>query len=981
MTHNKKSPRLSLCAGFLAAALSAAAVFAACGDDSTNKTLVNIFVAEQPTKVKYALGEEFDPEGLVVVGFFSDASVTEITGYVLTGFDSETMGFKDIEVSYGGKKSGFTVEVVGLSGIEITSPPDNARCAVGEDPDWAGLEITAIYSDGSRNVVPNEKASMSAFDNSTAGEQVITVTYGGETAEFTVEFIGVAGIEISKWPAISRYAVGDELDITGLEITVTYTDATNETIRMSEGHVTGFDSMVPEEQTLTVTYGGRTATFTVEVIGLSGIVVSRQPDKLVYYNDEPLDLTGLVITAWYSDGAEKIVTQAITVTGFDGSQPGDHEITVTYGDIYGEDAASFTVTVIYYTSAAGSTIQDKLAWLSANAESGEIYLLEVTSDASLAPHTLSYGSMSDIIIILRGVGGERTISRSGASGAIFTVGSGVTLVLDGGVILQGGGVYVNAGGKFTMDGETVSGPANITSLVKIEITQQPLQRVYPYGWEDPLNITGLKVTAVYIGSSSEVSVTTSHITGFDPELPGEQALTVTWEGKTATFGVTVLAGVFTAYFDPNGGVLDGSTGIKAVEAMLELMGTILKPDDPVRTGYAFGGWYTSDNIEWNFINAPAHDMVLTAKWLTHNDADFGPGANIPAANIFDVATAVEWASALSAIEGGGNNRNYIINVTSDIANLGGKTTNSFGSAARGIRVSIRGEGRKVSINSNGRALTVGANQTVILRDLELSGRGNTNSNNTALIRVESGGTLDMRGSAGITNNFNQATATSGANGSAYGGGVYVDGGTLILCDSAHISSNAARINTNQNLNYHGGGVYVTSGGTIKMFGGTIGGETGASANVVLTYNTGSNNCGGGVYIEAGSTFEMGGGMIIGNGAVNTTGTINGRGGGVFVVPGGTFRITDGTIAGNLVGTINTTSLVVTATANGKGSQLYGNAQCGYFTGDIWNSVNGTVTIDDTIFTIEGNLTTTDKAIVVRNGVRIPEDMIPDELKP
>ena len=961
--------------------LAAAIVFTACSNDTTNKTLVSIFVSEQPAKTRYSLGEEFNPEGMVVIAVYSDASRARITAYELSGFESATMGPKEVTVSYGGKTAVFTVDVIGLMEIEITSPPDNARCAVGEDLDLTGLEVTAIYSDDSRETVPAEMISISGFDNTEAGELVITVMYGGKTAEFAAEVIGVAGIEISKWPAITRYAVGDELDVTGLEITVTFTDGTSETVRVSEGHITGFDSMAAEEQTLTVTYSSKTAHFTVEVIELSGIVVTRPPDKTIYYNNEPLDLAGLVITAWYSDGGEKIVTQAISLTGFDGSQAGEQEITVTYRDIYGEDAASFIVTVINYTSATGNTFQDRLAWLNANAASGEVYLLEVTEDLQLAPQTLSWGGMADIIIILRGTGGERTISRLGASGAIFTVGSGVTLVYDGGLILQGGGVYVNAGGKFIMDGETVSGPANVTALVKIEITQQPLQRVYPYGWEDPLNIAGLKVTAVYIGSSSEVPVTTGHISGFDPDLPGEQTLTVTWGGKTASFGVTVLAGVFTAYFDPNGGLLDGAPGVKAVEVMVELMGTVLKPDDPVKDGYAFGGWYASDNTEWNFVNALAHDIVLTAKWLTYNDADFGPGANVPGANIIDVATAVEWTSALSVIAAGGNNRNYVINVTADIANLGGTTANSFGSAARGIRVSVRGADRKVSLNNNGRALTVGANQTVILRDLELSGRGSANSNNTALVWVESAGTLEMRGSAGIIDNYNQATATSGVNGSAYGGGVYVNGGTLIMRDSARISGNAARILSNQNLNYFGGGVYVTGGGTIKMFGGTIGGETGSSANVVLTYSTGSNNCGAGVYIDAGSAFEMGGGMIIGNGAVNTTGTINGRGGGVFVVSGGTFRITDGIIAGNLVGRINTSTFAITATVSGRGSQLNGSAQCGYFTGGIWNIVNGTLTIDGTTFTIEGNLATTDKIIVVRNGVRIPEDMIPDDLLP
>jgi uncharacterized repeat protein (TIGR02543 family) len=43
---------------------------------------------------------------------------------------------------------------------------------------------------------------------------------------------------------------------------------------------------------------------------------------------------------------------------------------------------------------------------------------------------------------------------------------------------------------------------------------------------------------------------------------------------------------------------------------------VVKPADPVRTGYNFGGWYNGDNL-WDFNNTVTGNLTLTAKWLTN----------------------------------------------------------------------------------------------------------------------------------------------------------------------------------------------------------------------------------------------------------------------------------------------------------------------------------------------------------------------------
>ena len=66
------------------------------------------------------------------------------------------------------------------------------------------------------------------------------------------------------------------------------------------------------------------------------------PTKLAYTTaDTELDLTGMVVTANYSDQTSQVVTEGFTVSPVDFSTPGDKPVTVTYED----KTDSFTVTV------------------------------------------------------------------------------------------------------------------------------------------------------------------------------------------------------------------------------------------------------------------------------------------------------------------------------------------------------------------------------------------------------------------------------------------------------------------------------------------------------------------------------------------------------------------------------------------------------------------------------------------------------------
>lgn len=297
-----------------------------------------------PAKTEYAIGEELDLDGLVITAHYSDGTSkpVAVADCEITGFDSSAAGVKTITVTYEEKTVTFkvtvkeSIPVVTVDSISL-SGPTKTEYEIGEDLDLTGLVVTAHYSDGSHKPVTDYEVS--DFDSSTAGEKIITVTYKDKTATFKVNVKEAPQEPILesitvKGPTKTQYAVGEVLNLEGLEITAHYSDGTSKPVAVTDCEVTGFDSSVVEVQTVTVTYRGTSATFEVEVIAppvLESITVEG-PDKTEYGIGENLDLKGLVITAHYSDGHEVVITEGFEVTGFDSATTGKKKVTVSYLD-------------------------------------------------------------------------------------------------------------------------------------------------------------------------------------------------------------------------------------------------------------------------------------------------------------------------------------------------------------------------------------------------------------------------------------------------------------------------------------------------------------------------------------------------------------------------------------------------------------------------------------------------------------------------
>ena len=189
----------------------------------------------------------------------------------------------------------------------------------------------------------------------------------------------VVQVTISKMPEKTRYYQGELFDTTGLVVTQTYSDDTEEII--TDYELSGFDSSSAGAKVITVTASGKTTTFEISVseASITSISVTTMPTKVNYHIGKEFDSTGIVVTATASDGSTIDVTKDCTYSGFDSSSPKQCEITVHYGSF----TCAFEVTIMQPERINGMSY------------SGTEYFVGDTTDVRVRSMTVLYSDGSE----------------------------------------------------------------------------------------------------------------------------------------------------------------------------------------------------------------------------------------------------------------------------------------------------------------------------------------------------------------------------------------------------------------------------------------------------------------------------------------------------------------------------------------------------------------------------------------------------------
>lgn len=239
--------------------------------------------------------------------------------------------------------------VVKMEGIAVEKLPSKVVYEIGEEFDPSGMVVVASYSNATKEEIT--EYDIEGFDSSVPGKKKITVSASEMSEEgerqFTDSFyvqvveepVYVTGIEITRKPDKRVYKQGEELDLSGMVVVASYSNAKK--LEVSDYSVDGYDSEVVGEQELTVSYqeigeSGDieefTDSFTVEVkerVYISEIYIKKQPKKTTYQRGEELSTDGMVVVASWSNARKQEVTGYKT-QGYDPQKIGKQEIEVSY---------------------------------------------------------------------------------------------------------------------------------------------------------------------------------------------------------------------------------------------------------------------------------------------------------------------------------------------------------------------------------------------------------------------------------------------------------------------------------------------------------------------------------------------------------------------------------------------------------------------------------------------------------------------------
>lgn len=377
-------------------------------------TLQSIEVSDP--KTSYYVGDEFVKP--TVIATYSNGSTTDVTeSATFTGYDLSTAGNQTVTVSYTNVLTqttsyNITVTAVTVTSIDVANP--KTLFSVGDTFSFGGT-VTAHYNNGSSADV-TASASFSGYNMSTAGNQTVTVSYGGQstTYQITVTSGTVATVIIQDYASAHSWSNGTKYTTVDVDqiITATASGGSNDGRYYTSGYEwrfyqtsSGSLTISCEDgytiDTITITYviantgifkdssnndvesgvsqtiNATSATFTVGNTGSATNGQAKVTAITVTYHSSASPMTGITATV------SKSYKVGETISASDLTVKGDNGQTVT-GFSFANDGYQFT----YADAASGGTSTSKTFTNSVTYQTFTCSLtVSVSRDSYVAPET------------------------------------------------------------------------------------------------------------------------------------------------------------------------------------------------------------------------------------------------------------------------------------------------------------------------------------------------------------------------------------------------------------------------------------------------------------------------------------------------------------------------------------------------------------------------------------------------------------------
>lgn len=231
--------------------------------------------------------------------------------------------------------------------IEMTTQPTNTQYA-GKALDLTGMVITATKRDGTTENVTN-KVICNREVWGKAVSTTVTFGYHEKACYWTVTPTAVvpASIAVKTAPTKTAYKYGEDIDLAGCVIEVTYNDGSK--ADKTSGFTCSPTAMGADTASITISYTEgevtKTATQSVTLVAPDSASIETPAEKLTYTAGEEVDLTGLTLEITYDDESTAVVSSGFTASPTEVSAD-TTSITVTYteGDVSVSTGYDITVT-------------------------------------------------------------------------------------------------------------------------------------------------------------------------------------------------------------------------------------------------------------------------------------------------------------------------------------------------------------------------------------------------------------------------------------------------------------------------------------------------------------------------------------------------------------------------------------------------------------------------------------------------------------
>lgn len=234
-----------------------------------DRSIEDITVETLPAQTTYTVFDTLNTQGLVLCIQYDNGEIERVyKGFSCYPTILNEVGSTTVIVSFGTAETAFSV-IVGYGAperIEILQMPTKTAYRIGDPPNLDGLQLSAIYHDGSRQVI-SDGITCSPAVFTEPGNYRVTVSYEGKSTFFPiiVKDRKVSSLSLVCNPDRISYYVGEVFDPTGMVVSALFDDGTNEIVEPDYSKEPLERAETPEQDFL-LSYSGEAITITLIVV-------------------------------------------------------------------------------------------------------------------------------------------------------------------------------------------------------------------------------------------------------------------------------------------------------------------------------------------------------------------------------------------------------------------------------------------------------------------------------------------------------------------------------------------------------------------------------------------------------------------------------------------------------------------------------------------------------------------------------------------